>query len=105
MWDTNMNSRGVPWGIASQIGVSQGFLALNFAYWDEADQNHVKAEVYGFTVFMGGTPNGTLPAGYVGVYESYLTNLTVQVPFAPTVTTFEYTSWQANDAAGAFPTK
>jgi len=97
MWDTNVSPRGTPYGIASQIGVSQGFLVVDFSYWDEADQNRVKAEIYGFTVFMGGTPSGNLPPGYQGVYQGYLTNLTVQVPFAPTVKAYAYTSWQAND--------
>jgi len=100
MWDTNVSLRGIPYGIASQMGVSQGSPSVNFSYWDEADQNHVKAEIDGFYVFMGGSPSGMpvpLPPGYEGVYNSYLTNLTVQVPFAPTVTTYEYTSWQAND--------
>ncbi len=97
MWDTNKNARGTPWGIGSQMGVSQNTPGVNFSYWDEADQNHVKAEIYGFTVFMGGIPAGNLPPGYTGVYQSYLTNLTVQVPFTPTVTAYGYTSWQAND--------
>ena len=96
MWDTN-TVRGTPYGIASQMGVSQNAPGLNASYWDEADSERVKAEIYGFTVFMGGTPNGNLPPGYTGVYQSYLTNLTVQVPYAPTVTAYGYTSWQAND--------
>jgi hypothetical protein len=96
MWDTN-TVRGTPYGIASQMGVSQNTPSLDASYWDEKDQDRVKAEIYGFTVFMSGTPNGNLPSGYDAVYQSYLTNLTVQVPFAPTVTAYGYTSWQAND--------
>jgi len=97
MWDTNRNARGTPLGIASQMGVSQNQPGLNPAYWDEGGSDHEKAEIYGFTVFMGGTPNGNLPSGQQATYQGYLTNLTVQVPYTPTVTSFGYTSWQAND--------
>jgi hypothetical protein len=97
MWDTNSEKRGTPYGIASQMGVSQNTPSLDASYWDEKDQSRVKAEIYGFSEFMSGTPNGNLPSGYDAVYQSYLTNLTVQVPFAPTVTAYGYTSWQAND--------
>jgi len=97
MWDTNLTARGTPWGIANQMGVSQTALPVDFSYWDEADQNHVLAEIYGFTVFMGGTPNGKLPPGEQATYQGYFTNLTVQVPFAPVVQAYAYTSWQAND--------
>ena len=27
----------------------------------------------------------------------YTTNLAVQAPYAPTISTYEYTTWQAND--------
>ena len=97
MWDTNKNSRGTTWGIASQLNVSQGIPAIDMSYWNSPDANFVKAEIYGFTVFMGGTPTFGLPAGYAGVYAAYVTNTTVQVPYTPTVTVYEYTSWQAND--------
>ena len=97
MWDTNTLNSGLPWGIASQFGVSLG-ASFNGAYWDEADLNRVKAEIDGFSVFMGlSPPFQPLPAGYTGVYNSYVTNTAVQVPYTPTVTTYEYTSWQAND--------
>lgn len=96
MWVTN-TVRGIPWGIASQFGVSEGNPALNASYWDQSDVNLIRAEIYGFTVFMGGTPSFGLPAGYASVYQSYVTNTTVLVPFTPTATSYGYTSWQAND--------
>ncbi|MEI6194189.1 MAG: hypothetical protein WCS42_07650 [Verrucomicrobiota bacterium] len=96
MWDTNIAS-GIPLGIANQLSVSQGSPAVNMTYWNSTDANFVKAEIYGFTVFMGGTPTFALPTGYAAVYQGYVSNLTVQVPFTPTVTAYGYTSWQAND--------
>jgi hypothetical protein len=38
-----------------------------------------------------------MPPGYAAVFNGYTNGLTVQVPYTPTVTAYEYTSWQAND--------
>jgi hypothetical protein len=95
MWDPGLNNRGIPWGIASQVSVSQGFPSFNSGYW--INKNLAIAEIDGFTAFMGGTPTMPVPSGYENVYNSFLTNYTVQVPFTPTVTAYQYTSWQAND--------
>jgi hypothetical protein len=99
MWATNKNARGIPWGIASQLAVSQLALPLDSSYWP--DPNLAKAEIDGFYVFMGGSPAALpfspLPAGYAAIFNAYTNSLTVQVPFTPQVTAYEYTTWQAND--------
>jgi hypothetical protein len=92
MWSTNLNVNGVPWGIISQIDVSQGRPARELDYWNDslADQ-----EILGFTAFM--TPNGQTSFPGNSTANSYATNYIVQVPYTPTVIAYEYTSWQAND--------
>ena len=101
MWDTNMNNSGVPYGIVSQIEASEGKIAFDSAYWK--DPSLAAAEIDGFAVFMGKATLTALPLKLPTDYSSklafnsYLTNLTVQAAFTPTVTAYEYTTWQAND--------
>jgi hypothetical protein len=100
MWSEDFNKRGLPLGVASQLDVSQGVVASKFnsAYWKDA--NTAQAEMDGFFVFMGGSPNALpvpIPSGYNNVFLDYATATSNQVPFTPTVTASEYTSWQAND--------
>jgi len=89
LWSTNVNAYGVPWGIANQIDVSDGNVALGTTYWNDGS---APDEISGFRDFMGyGTANGSSTAQF------YKTNYIVQVPYSPTVTASEYISWQAND--------
>jgi hypothetical protein len=92
LWSTNVDVNGVPWGINSQIGVSDGNVALNTTYWSDAE---AQDEIDGFASFMGLTMPYTINNN--GVVQSYATNYIVQVPYTPTVTAYEYISWQAND--------
>jgi hypothetical protein len=92
MWSTNINYRGVPWGIASQIAVSQGFVPLDPLYWSDAWASDA---IQGFNAFM--TPNGATWFPNNPTANFFATNYCVQVPYTPTVTAYEYTSWQAND--------
>jgi hypothetical protein len=91
MWSTNLNKDGVPWGIVSQIRVSQGDPSLDPLYWSDSWASDA---ILGFNAFM--TPNGATwyPNPTANYYAS---NYIVQVPYTPTVTTYEYISWQAND--------
>lgn len=90
LWSTNLNANGMPWGIMSQIDISDGNVPLDMTYW-----NNVAApdEISGFREFMGYSPanNGS------SIAQAYATNYIVQVPYSPTVTAYEYISWQAND--------
>jgi hypothetical protein len=99
MWNANATRRDISFGIASQFGVSEGQPAFQQAYWGgtQEDLNRAIAAIDGFTYFMGGTPTMPVPLGYESIYESYVTNYTVQVPYTPTVTAYYYSSWQAND--------
>jgi len=89
MWSTTLNLAGVPWGILSQIDVSDGNVPLDTTYWNDGA---APDEISGFRDFMGyGTANGSSTAQF------YKTNYIVQVPYSPKVTAYEYISWQAND--------
>jgi hypothetical protein len=89
MWSTNVNANGVPWGINSQIDISDGNVALDPTYWSDVS---AQDEISGFRDFMGyGPANGSSTAQF------YKTNYIVQVPYSPKVTASEYISWQAND--------
>jgi len=95
MWSTNLTWQGAPQGIQSQIDVSDGSVALNPTYWSNPEASD---EIDGFFVFMGGSPNAMpYPVNNINVVQFYATNYIGQVPYTPTVTTYEYTSWQAND--------
>jgi hypothetical protein len=95
MWNTNLNSDGLPWGIVSQIEVSRGNVALDKTLWSDSQAEN---EIDGFAIFMGANPSAPpYPISNMGVVQSYSTNYIVQVPYTPTVTAYEYTSWQAND--------
>jgi hypothetical protein len=104
MWTTNVvasgAASGLPIAIENQINAAKNSSAipLQSQYWKNPP---AAAEIDGFWVFMGGSP-GALPMTLVGqaatnAFEGYLTNLMHQVPFSPTVTASEYTTWQAND--------
>jgi hypothetical protein len=89
LWSTNLNADGTPWGIISQIDVSDGMVAFDGTYWNDGS---ALDEISGFGDFMGySTANGSSTAQF------YKTNYIVQVPYSPTVTASEYISWQAND--------
>jgi hypothetical protein len=94
IWETNLYNNDInlklPWGIVNQIGVSLGADSTKRSrYWtgDPSD------EISGFNQFMKYTNgnNGSPTAQY------YATNNPAQVPYTPTVTAYEYISWQAND--------
>jgi hypothetical protein len=87
LWSTISNADGVPWGIVSQIDASDGGVPWNVQYWNSGS---VPDEMNGFADFMG-YGNGSSVSDY------YKTNYIVQVPFSPTLTAYEYISWQAND--------
>jgi len=104
MWTTNLQTlgaaSGVPIAIANQINAAKDSAAipLNSLYWKNPP---AAAEIDGFWVFMGGSA-GAIPLPLIGqaatnAFEGYLTNLIHQVPYSPTVTAYEYTTWQAND--------
>jgi hypothetical protein len=90
VWSTNLDAGGVPWGIINQIDVSEGKDAGNRSlFWTDSQ---AADEISGFGDFMGySTANGSSTAQF------YKTNYIVQVPYSPTVTAYEYISWQAND--------
>jgi hypothetical protein len=76
-------------GVATQIGISDGSIPLNTIFWNDPN---AKKEIDGFFHFLN-------PA-YASIYGAqvlYATNLAVQAPYTPTVITYEYTTYQAND--------
>ena len=98
MWDTNLNTSSLSWGLRSQLDAAQGNIALDLSYWKNApDLPTAEAEIDGFNFFMTSNSPSAPPAGMESVYLGYATNRVVQVPFSPTVTAIQYTSWQAND--------
>jgi hypothetical protein len=98
MWSTYPSIRGLPLGLANQIDVSDTAIAPILSYWG-ADQTLAEKQIDGFFYFMNGQTD-TLP------YKQFLndssvlaagTNLVMQVPYTPTTTFYNYTTWQAND--------
>ncbi|MGH7952312.1 MAG: hypothetical protein ACREFE_10385 [Limisphaerales bacterium] len=97
MFSTALGGNNIPWGVISQFQVSEGDDYNNSQDWDDSKKND---EILGFSQFMGVKPFGVAANFTISdpnVYNSYATNLLVQVPFTPTITIGDYTSWQAND--------
>ncbi|HEU6449021.1 MAG TPA: hypothetical protein VFV23_11345 [Verrucomicrobiae bacterium] len=101
MWST-ARPNGTPIGIVNQILASKAGMPVDQTYWRNNIQD---SEIDGFYVFMNGTPQNAQNAlpiplttrGDKKAFNDYLTNLVHQVPFTPTVTVWDYTTWQAND--------
>ena len=94
MWETDSVSSGVlqgksvPRGLEAQLVASQRYSAK---LWSGQDPTQVKQQIDGFLKFIG------LSAVYnnTGPYGS--TNLEIQVPYSPTATPAQISTWQAND--------
>ncbi len=97
MWSQAVNKQGAPYGIVSQIVVSgQPITAYGgSSYWP--NPTAAEAEIDGFATFMGFVEPYPGISQNNPVYESYVTNYVVQVPYTPVVTLSQYTSWQVND--------
>ena len=101
MWTTNLDKTGRQISLNNQIEASLNSAALpiNPTYW-KGQVSPPAWEIDGFWVFMGGSPGAlpmVLPTAELNAYYGYFSNLTHQVPFTPTVTVYDYTTWQAND--------
>ena len=98
MWTTNLNAvSGTPIAIINQILASDDGIKVDTSYWKTAPQPY---EIDGFYAFITGF--NTLPltlgtATATNDFNYYLTNLIHQTPYTPTVTAYDYTTWQAND--------
>ena len=95
MWSTALNSSGVPWGIINQIYESVQPTASD-PVWSQQNLATVEKEIDGFAIFMGLTAPYSQYANDPAVLAMQ-TNYVMQVPFTPTATAYDYTSWQAND--------
>lgn len=97
MWSQAVNSKGVLYGIFSQIAASEQPLNANggSSYWPNPAAAEV--EIDGFDNFMGLVGPYPNISQTDPVYESFVTNYVVQVPYTPVVTLSQYTSWQVND--------
>jgi hypothetical protein len=97
VWSTAPDGLGNPLGIDTQMGISDGSIGYDQTYWKSPPQQvgTPQAEIDGFRHFLN--------PGYASLYHTpsaylpYTTNLAVQAPYAPSISTYEYTSWQAND--------
>jgi hypothetical protein len=114
LWNTNLSGTppiATPYGIANQINFSDNptqnrgiTLTVNDdSTWVNPQGGGTVGElIAAFDSFINQVINGSLRGigtdPNTGIrYTATNLNLTVQVPFTPTRTIFEYTSWQAND--------
>ena len=93
VWSTATDMMGNPYGIDTQIAISSGAIGYDQTYWHSTPQQvgTPASEIDGFRHFLN-------PA-YATQSQNppYTTDLAVQVPFAPSISSYEYISWQAND--------
>jgi hypothetical protein len=87
IWSAALDNTGLPLGISTQIGISDGGLGLDTKFWNDP---RASLQIAGFAHFLG----YALPAGMSDIYSN---RLSVQVPYTPTAITYEYTTYQAND--------
>ncbi len=96
MWSTYLHA-GLPYGVANQLDASLGIIPLIPTFWKNVggSQNTAQDEIDGFREFFGLNP--MYPVSNKGIVQYYTTNYTVQVPYTPTATIYDYVNWQAND--------
>ena len=87
IWSAALDNTGLPLGISTQIGISDGGITLDPRFWNDP---RASLQIAGFAHFLG----YALPAGMSDIYSN---RLAVQVPYTPTAITYEYTTYQAND--------
>jgi hypothetical protein len=92
VWSTELDGVGLPLGIATQIGISDGNIPLNTIFWNGQPAAILNAEIDGFLHFLN-----PLYASKYGSQVMYATNLAVQAPYTPSVVNYEYDTYQAND--------
>jgi hypothetical protein len=94
IWSTLPDKSGNQWGIDDQINIADYYYQfVDGTYWKDP---YVDQEIDGFRRFMN--PNNNTPIfPELGTPLLYATNLSVQVPYSPTVVTYEYDTFQAND--------
>jgi hypothetical protein len=110
LWNTNISGT-VPYGVVNQIIYSDNPIQNRATTLTANDDNTwanppgggtAGQAIASFDSFLNQVINGSLrgigtdPNTHITYYATNL-NLTVQVPFTPTRTVFNYISWQAND--------
>jgi hypothetical protein len=98
LWNTNIIN-GVPIGVTSQIGVSDGTIQVGTTSgpWAPTDPTQLANEVAGFTAFMGYAPNPPLTAGEINAVALAQASLSNQAPYTPMATMVQVADWQVND--------
>jgi hypothetical protein len=91
IWSTALDNTGLPLGISTQIGISDGSIGLNTIFWTDPN---AKIAIDSFRHFLN-PANASLYGTTSGFF--YATNLAVQVPYTPNAITYEYDTYQAND--------
>jgi hypothetical protein len=89
VWSTVPDKSGLPLGISTQIGISDGSIPLNTKFWNDP---RAALQIAGFLHFLN--PLYALPAGMSDIYSN---RLAVQAPYTPAAITYEYDTYQAND--------
>jgi hypothetical protein len=93
IWSTALDNTGLPLGISTQIGISDGSIPLNTTFWiPKPSLQYVQQQIDGFLHFLN-----PLYTSKYGSQVFYSTNLAVQAPYTPSAITYEYDTYQAND--------
>jgi hypothetical protein len=98
-WDTNLDNFGMPYGLDSQIDVSQGQYGLNntvYGSWNQTGITNLENGIDAFCAFCGVSTVYNNVGGEEAIAAAYMTNA-MQLPFTPTATVYQHTAWQAND--------
>jgi Flp pilus assembly protein TadG len=98
-WDTNLDNFGMPYGLDSQIGVSQGQYGLNntvYGSWNQTGITNLENGIDAFLAFCGVSTVYNNVGGEEAIAAAYMTNA-MQLPFTPTATVYQHITWQAND--------
>jgi hypothetical protein len=97
LWDTNLSSSGLPYGILNQLEVSKGTYGITNSNgaWNNANGT-APDEISGFRAFYHLGQIYFDAGAYQSIAKANSTNAT-QAPFTPTATVVQHVSWQAND--------
>ena len=93
LWVTNLSNQGLPRGIGYQVGVALGSYGFSSAFPQTiANENAID----GFRAFYHVGPMYNNP-GEAQIIAAAQTNLAMLAAFIPIATSYQHTTWQAND--------
>jgi hypothetical protein len=97
VWSTNLSGQNIPYGLANQINISLGNASSSDFPTGQPGDEQNEDGIDGFRAFYGNqSQKFHNPEEAQIIAKANSTNAT-QLPYNPTATIYQHTTWQAND--------